>query len=213
MVALGMGLGLAFSRPSAGGGSASGTLNPSDKDAAITLSNGDLTATSSTAGSFKSVRSTTSYSSGKRCFGFTTNGTSSVTANCLVGIANSTASLATYVGFDANGWGWYNQNGQVLNNNINRRTAGTWPGAGSQWNIVCVDFGTGEMWVYNVNGALWNGNPASNPVTATDPISPTVAADTWFAAVSLNNSVAGGTVTMDFTGANFAVPSGFSAWN
>jgi hypothetical protein len=211
MSVLGIGLGLPFSRNSAAA-AASGTLNSSDKDAAITLSNGNLTATSSTAGSFKSVRSTTSHSTGKWCFGFTTNGTSLVTANCLAGIATSTANLATYVGFDASGWGWYNQNGEVLNNNVNRRTSGTWPSAASQWNIVCVDLDTGNMWVYNVNGALWNGNPASNPVTATDPISPTVAAGTWFAAVSLNNSVAGGTVTVDFTGANFAVPSGFSAW-
>lgn len=73
------------------------TWNPADKGANITLSGGNLTATTS-AFAWDAVRTTISKSTGKWYFEM------SITANNLgfSGIGKSTATLASYLGSDAN---------------------------------------------------------------------------------------------------------------
>lgn len=79
------------------------TWNPADKDAGVTLSNGNLTATSSS-GAYKSARATIGKSSGKWYWEQTFD---AVGNNMVQGVGNASADLTNYIGaVDANGWGW-----------------------------------------------------------------------------------------------------------
>src|SRR6266566_3325751 len=81
------------------------TWNPSDKNASITLSNGNLTA-SVTTSSAKGVRSTTSRHTGKWYFRFLIVTIPAGTPNAWdAGIANSSWPLTDFVGQDANSYG------------------------------------------------------------------------------------------------------------
>lgn len=85
--------------------------NPSDKDAQVTLSNGNLTA-NVTASAFPTVRSTISKSSGKWYAEITLDSG----GFCLLGVASATATLSNYVGSDLQGYGWYSDDGTYRNN-------------------------------------------------------------------------------------------------
>jgi hypothetical protein len=85
------------------------TWSPTDKGAACTLSNGNLTVTYGAA----SVRSTISKSSGKWYWEVT----STSAAGGSRGVGNASASLANYPGFDANAIE-YDKNGQTYTSNI-----------------------------------------------------------------------------------------------
>jgi len=92
------------------------TWNPSDKGTNIVLSNGNLTvAVNPGGGTWNSVRSTISVSSGKW---YWENTLSSATDSKVCGIALSTATLANYIGNDANGWSYYGGGPQKINSNI-----------------------------------------------------------------------------------------------
>ncbi len=85
---------------------ASSTWNPADKSASITLTNSDLTATHLTGGGM--VRGVQGHSSGDYYFEiFSTN-------VVVLGIAKSTAAL-TFPGSDADGWGYYANDGHLYN--------------------------------------------------------------------------------------------------
>lgn len=78
------------------------TLNPSDKDAGITLSNGNLTA-AATSG-YKSARAISGKSTGKWYFeAKLTNGGSAV-----IGFGQTTESVASFPGTTVKGWGYTN---------------------------------------------------------------------------------------------------------
>jgi len=84
------------------------TWNPSDKAANITLSEGDLLATSAST-AWKVVRGTTSSAlsgSDKICYS-TLNPVSGASGEFTIGVANSTASLSNFVGNDNNGISCY----------------------------------------------------------------------------------------------------------
>jgi len=85
--------------PPAGFSAWGGTWNSADKGANVVLSGGDLIATVASGGG--SVRGTVSFSSGKRYFEVSY----SSDALHLPGVSNSSATLAQYPGYDANGWG------------------------------------------------------------------------------------------------------------
>lgn len=90
------------------------TLNPADKSANITLSNGNLTATHNTSVTWDAVRSTISKSSGKWYWEIKID---TVDANSpILGIGLSTATLTNFTGADANAWGYWGSNGTKLNN-------------------------------------------------------------------------------------------------
>jgi hypothetical protein len=91
------------------------TWNPNDKSAPVVLSNNNLTATTSAAG-LEAVRATAGLSSGKWYWELTFTGSSSV--NCLVGIGKASAVFgAGGPGSDANGWGYYSNDGTKYSNN------------------------------------------------------------------------------------------------
>ena len=91
------------------------TWNPSDKSAGVVLTNNNLTATMSSSG-LEALRAIAGMSSGKWYWELTFTGSSSV--NCLVGIGKASAAFgAGGPGSDANGWGYYSNDGSKYNNN------------------------------------------------------------------------------------------------
>lgn len=113
--------------------------NPSDKDADITLSMNDTVASITAA--LGSVRGVTGRdAAGDYYFEITPGGT---TVH-LIGIAKSTASLATYPGGGANGWSYYSVDGKKYNNNINSAYGASYAVAG----VIGVRLAAGVLTFY-----------------------------------------------------------------
>lgn len=87
------------------------TLNPLDKNAGTTPSNANLTWTASTP--WRSARATFGMTFGKWYWEVTASG-----ANNMYGIGTATAAIAdnNYPGKDANGWGYFDSNGNKFTN-------------------------------------------------------------------------------------------------
>lgn len=122
--------------------------NSADKDADITLSNGNLTA-SIDSPNMGAVRGVTGHSTGYRQFEYTFTNDGSH----LVGIANLTASLSNYPGSDANGWAWYSYPGySSFYNNAASTPVGI---DGSVGDVVsCVYYATEGELVFYKNGKI-----------------------------------------------------------
>ena len=120
------------------------TWNPSDKHTTVTLSNGDLTETTSADGL---VRSTVGVSSGKWYWECTPQSA----ALCLIGVANSTAALSGACGTNVNGWAYYGGSGGLKFNNGNQGAFGIAYGSGDVVGIA-LDMGAGTIAFY-VNNA------------------------------------------------------------
>lgn len=164
--------------------------NPADKNAAITLSNANHTATGS-GGSFTSVRGTVSKAAGKWYFQTVLGGVAGVT-----GLALATASLASYIGVDPDGYG-YGYGGNVVN------AAGivrvTTPYVAGDIVMIAYD-AAGTMWV-GLNG-VWNGNPSAG--TGGIGITP----GTYFPGGSAESV----TDSVTLQTPSYTLPTGFSTW-
>lgn len=136
----------------------SDTLNPAD-DAGVTLSNGNLTAVSTTSGWGSFARGTVSYNYGKYYLEATTAGNGgSVAGNAGIGFA--TASQASFLGVNAiTGFGYYPLNGSMsdFTNSAASAVNGALIG-------MAVDFNAKLMWV-RVSGGNWNNSALANPAT------------------------------------------------
>jgi lysophospholipase L1-like esterase len=133
------------------------TWNPADKDANITLSSGDLVATSNLDG-WQSVRAKDGKSANK-WYWEVKSLTQAAGTNNVIGIGKSTASLASYPGGDTNGWG-YSSVGAVYTNGSPVVTGlPTW----AQGDIigVALDLDNGKLW-FSKNGTwVQSGDPAN----------------------------------------------------
>ena len=155
--------------PTGSGGTA---WDPSNKDASITLSNGNLTATGSLTFSWKSVISAGSgKSSGKWYWRCKAQPIGGGYATC--GISTKTEPTSDLVGADANGWLFYVQPGNV---------AGVWHSGGyigpcsfyvaaGDYIVVAFDAGNAKIWctTMTASGTLstnWD-NAYNNPSTNT----------------------------------------------
>ena len=83
------------------------TLNPLNKGTAASSSNANLTYS---CGANSAITGSIGITSGKWYWEIETP-----TARCLLGIINSSATLNTYIGVNANGWGYYGINGNKYN--------------------------------------------------------------------------------------------------
>ena len=147
------------------------TLNPLDQGSNITLSNGNLDITTSTG--WRSARSTFGITSGKWYWEVT--GTSG--SQTLIGIAKSSASLASYIGSDAFGWSYYSANGNKFNNNNQVAYGATY----TSGDIIGVTFDadSGALTFYKNNtsqGTAYTG-------LTSGPYFPSIGIDTSVAAV------------------------------
>jgi hypothetical protein len=186
------------------------TWNPSDKHANITLSNGDLTATTGATGFF-GVRSISSKSAGKFYFEVTQTSAGSPGATAS-GIANASEALDFFVGGGGvanHGIGW-SGDGTVYMNGVGVAAIQTW----AQGDTLCfaIDFDLELIW-FRTNGGNWNNAAigSQNPATGTGGIDFSASNGPYFAMVSLRTN--GENNTTNFGGSAFAqaVPSGFTA--
>lgn len=167
--------------------------NPSDKNASITLSNANATFAAPSA---VSVRSLQSQTTGKWVAGITFD---SGSANFAVGVANASATLANYPGFDANGWAYFGA-GQKVHAGSNL-PYGVSVVAGDQVDVI-LDATNGKLY-FAKNGTVMNSG---------DPV-----AGTGFAYSGLSGTLflIGGTVGAATQGTLVApmwTGSGFSRW-
>lgn len=176
------------------------TWNPSDKDAGITLSNGNLTAENTSSALWRAVRSIFSKSSGKWYWELTINVAND--DNFMIGFGTSSETL-TYPGATAAGYGYRGATGDKYHNSVYEDYGDAYTAS----NIIgiALDFSKGKGW-WRKNG-IWqaSGDPAAGTNEAYSGIS-----GTFFAMVSLYQ--AGNKITANFGATDFAysIPDGFS---
>ncbi len=208
------------------------TWNPSDKDAAITLSSGNLTATgaSSPSNVFKAVRATVGkWNSGKWCYQFTPQTTLDAFS---IGLAaadyplNGFAYLGTTNQTESHALAGMNAQGGVWFADIQTGTNDPSLAVGTIGE-VCADMGAKPplMWITpNVSGTggpgggpKWNGDATANPVG--DVNGALIFLYPAQQAQALNSCCAfpifisrnGDSVTANF--GSFTPPTGYSTWN
>ena len=176
------------------------TWNPDDKNANITLSNGDLIATATNT-TWKSVRTVLGKSSGKWYWEIKI---STDADRCLIGIGTTDESLSSYVGDTANGYSYYDQNGNKFHDDL-----GTAYGDSFTLNDVvgiALDLDNGKLW-FSKNG-VWqaSGNPEAGTSEAWSGIS-----GTFFPMYSPYANTDAVIANFGASAFSYSVPSGFSS--
>lgn len=189
-----------------GGGGA--VFNSADKDADITLSGGDLTATRAAGTGPSAVRSTNSHSgSGKYYFEVKRSNISTPSSAAIIALATPSYVLTDQagqvdeesVGFYADGLVWFDGGSSDL----------SIPIADEEWAGIAFDAATGDIWIRNSSGYAVSGDPAGGTNPSLSGLS---ALKSWLAAVQLYDG--GDEAVANFGGSAFAytIPSGFTAW-
>jgi endoglucanase len=193
------------------------TWNAGDKSSTITLSGGNLVATSATTVP-QSVRSTTTKSTGKVYFEVIAN---TVTTNYTVGICNSSfpLNLPSQLGSETNGVGFYPVS---PTNAIFLNGADLSQGSHADVNaaVIAVAFDATNHLIWfsstrmRADGFPWNNSTTANPATGTGGISLAGLAPGPYYVV-FNTLDNGSVATVNFGATTFAqtVPSGFVGWN
>jgi hypothetical protein len=192
---------LLYTPPVAAGG-ATTTWNPSDKNAGISLSGGNLTAT--TTGN-QSVRSTTSHSTGKYYF----EGTITRTSNTTYGIAPAGYALSNYVG-NSTSAGHF-AGGQLA---VNNTTLATISNYGSSSGLLQMAVDLDNMNIYaKVGAGTWN-NTGADPAANSGGISLATISGSVPFFVIFNGETSGDIMTVNFgaTAYSGTAPSGFGNW-
>ena len=186
-------------------------LSPTFTGANITLTNGNRTATrdSTASPAWRSSLTDRTNTSGKRYFEFLINASSAGTPFIIIGIAKPTIPLSNFIGFDADGYGYYRETGTKVNNNAVTAYGDSY--AQGDRVGVAYDFSTGSVWFAKNN--VWQAS--GDPVAGTNPAFTGITG-----ALKAGCSVNTGTgtadqVTLSAIGShfNYAPPSGFIAWN
>jgi len=153
------------------------TWNPSDKNANVTLSNGNLTTTITEPPNAAGVRGTTSKSSGTYFYKLTVGQTGWLNA----GFANATASLGDRAGVDNNngvvlsmdGGGGSGGTSSVVTNSGGASTSGVGAVSDGATLWIAVDLDNKKFWAA-VGSGDWNGSGTASPDGGTGGLSYTV---------------------------------------
>lgn len=131
------------------------TFNPSDKDTKITLSGGNLTASSSAA--YGLVRGTTSHASGKWYFEETVFVAGGI-GDCGFGVATASEALTNWVGQTTQSVSIWNDGNIYLNGaSLGSTTA---PANGDTYGF-CIDIDAKKLFIRSGGGWVIGGNPDS----------------------------------------------------
>lgn len=177
------------------------TWNPSDKDADITLSNGDRDTAGAGAGS---VRCVLGRSSGKYYWEVTI--ITGSPGNLFIGMANGTFSLSTYPGAGASSAGIASYGNSV--NTWTKAQTGTFPLALNDVVMFAADVTTGYLWV-GLNGT-WqlSGDPDAGTTPWVTGISGTVYPTIGYVGAYST----GGRISTKTAELTYSPPTGFSQW-
>lgn len=192
----------------AAGAPASAYWNPADIGTGISLSSGNAVATFSNA-SWRSVRSVTSHTSGKRYAEMVRGATANWSE--FFGVANSSASLAEFAGQNGNSWGAQTgdgpgsrlfRNGSPVGSSITTISNGS-------YGRIALDFDAGNGWIGNPTDWFGGGDPGagtSPSFTFTPGAQMFLMGSAYF---NSDENIRARTANVDFSG---IVPSFFSAW-
>ena len=148
------------------------TFNPSDKTAAITLSNGNLTAASNNGSAVAAVRSTTSHSSGKYHVESTIDNAPN-SGDWGIGIAGGSHSYSSYCGssVDTRSLCLYGSGLKYFNGSSSSLFSTPF---GHNGDVIAmeVDFDNNLIWFKDVTtGSNWNNSSSANPATEVGGVS------------------------------------------
>jgi hypothetical protein len=194
------------------------TWNPSD-NSNLTLTNGNLTASAATTVStFHSIRGTLSHTGSVKEYFEYTAGAMDTNHGFMMGIANSTASLTTFLGAGTNGYSMqcdagadFYYNGAFTSNGMAACVVG-------HVMAVAVDIGAKKIWVADLTAATgWNvgSGGTQDPGTGAGGISISGVTAPLFIGFSGYDGTTPDTVTLNVGATSFTgtIPSGFSAWD
>jgi hypothetical protein len=186
------------------------TWNPSDKDAGITLSAGNVNAAGTNADSnVRAVRCISGLASGKYYFEL---GHGSPVGHERMGLGLLTSALGQHVGQDAHSVGW-DSNGGVYINGVSVAAAVNTFG----WNVIdcAVDIDNKLIW-FRVENLVWIGSAGgADPATGLHGIDISSLGNGALHPMWSVQSVSGttGLVALQRSGNNtYAPPTGFSLW-
>ena len=182
------------------------TWNAADKDAAVILSNSNLTeAHSATATIWQGVRGTRGVDFSSFAYLELFISITTATPEFTVGIGTSAANISNFVGSDAAGFGLYLKTGQKINAGV-LTAYGVTAAAGD---VIGVALGNGSLWFSKNNVWMNSGSPSGNIGAAftglTGKLFPFVA--------NFNNAPDTTILRGDILSFTYSPPSGFNAWN
>ena len=181
------------------------TWNPNDKNANLTLSNGNLTVSDDGPNAQKSVRATESFSSGKLYWEWSVD--QRVTNAHCVGWCDSSQPLDYHIGRSSAGNGWgYHLTGRLYHNNSYTNVTAYDKG---DVIMIAIDFGAGKLWVGKNGTWEGGGNPGAGTGETRDDIDTTP----LFPGAGTYDSSHSGTANFGASSFSYSVPSGFSSVN
>jgi hypothetical protein len=190
------------------------TWNPSDKNANVTLSNGNLTAAGNNSSFYYPVRATIGKSTGKWYWEEFIDMAALSGFNYQVsGVGNSSASLANgqYVGANVNSWAYHNLNGNKYTNAVNTAYGATYI-TGVTIGIA-LDMTNGAIYFAKNNAWQNGGDPTSGAAktgAAYTGLTGTLYPMTSF--LGQNNSTGSkNTANFGATALTYAAPSGYNS--
>jgi hypothetical protein len=187
------------------------TWDPNKKSANISLSSGNLVATTTANGTSASVLGTTGIQGDRVYWEITVNGTTAAASGA--GIGNASTTLTNFMGATANSLGWFND-GSVWTNNA---SSGTW----ASWTYntrLCFAFDRtkGLLWG-RVTSGNWNNSGSADPYQAVGGFSVSATLDTGFVfpGANLFNNTIPDTATAFFEPSSwqFTPPTGYVGWS
>lgn len=188
------------------------TWNSLDKDAGITLSNGNLTATGSSGQPDRTVRATTAITTGQKRYWETQFTTLGGGPDDGIGFALASCPLNTWIGNGTanNSVGNFKADTAVYGFTVIGTVSVAW--ALNDWVGCAVDFDGKLVW-YRING-VWNAGGTANPATGVGGFTFSCVGDV-FPAITFGNNTGTGVATANFgaTPLNAAVPAGFSSFD
>lgn len=181
------------------------TWNPSDKDAGITLSGGNLTGANGVT-TDRGVRAIASSSTGKKYFEAKRNN-----ANNL-GIALAVGSVNLGSGFFGQNTLVYFYNGDVTRQSSVLATINAY--SSGQWIAIAVDLDAELFWGKNITtGGNWNNNVSADPAIGVGGLSFSALTGPYFPAATCQSNNCN--FTANFGGSAYVgtLPSGFGNWS
>lgn len=197
------------------------TWNPADKNANISLSGGNLTATQTSGSpSYYDVQATLARTTGK--YGYTVDpGTITVgsASSTAFGFASDNLTLTNYLGNNSGGnvgVGWFGD-GSVWTNSAAALggNAATDFSSASTLCTLMIDIDNKLLWVREGAGN-WNNSGTANPATGVGGISlASITAGSWTTGMipSLTLHGTNDVVTANFGASAMTLPVGFSSWD